>query len=69
MPVITVMNKSDKQTVDIEALPCKDQYVIISAKTGKGIEQLKQRISLMLFGKKFLGKSHIIERTLRFDYS
>ncbi|HHT83427.1 MAG: GTPase HflX [Christensenellales bacterium] len=51
VPVITVMNKSDKQTVDIEALPCKDQYVIISAKTGKGIEQLKQRISLMLFGE------------------
>lgn len=52
VPIITVLNKSDKKPVEL--LPCKDDCVIISARTGEGIEYLKQRISLTLFGEELV---------------
>ncbi len=53
VPIITVLNKSDKTIVE-EMLPNSDNYVIISAKTGEGIEKLKQKISLNLFGEEII---------------
>lgn len=52
VPIITVLNKSDKKPVDL--LPCKDDCVIISARTGEGIEYLKQRISKALFDEEII---------------
>lgn len=49
VPIINVLNKNDKKP--IEMLPCKDNCVMISAITGDGIETLKQKISLELFGE------------------
>jgi GTP-binding protein HflX len=49
VPTITVLNKADKKAVKL--LPCKEKCVIISAKTGEGIPQLKRMISQVLFGE------------------
>lgn len=48
VPTITVLNKADKKPVEL--LPCKETCLIISAKTGEGIVQLKRMISEKLFG-------------------
>lgn len=53
IPVLTILNKSDKTTVE-NFLPNDENYTIISAKTGEGIEQLKQKISLSLFGEEII---------------
>lgn len=46
-PVITVINKSDKGSLSV--LPDADNIVNISARTGAGIELLKEKISEILF--------------------
>ncbi len=50
IPVLSVFNKIDK-TKKNDVLP--EDGVLISAKTGKGIEKLKREISLRLFGDVF----------------
>ena len=45
-PIITVYNKSDKGTVDI--LPVLKDSVVVSARTGEGVDQLKQLIKSKL---------------------
>ncbi|MFW5780524.1 MAG: GTPase HflX [Bacillota bacterium] len=48
-PSITVINKIDKQRPKV--LPFCDSFVTISAKTGEGINKLKEEISQALFGE------------------
>lgn len=47
-PVITVMNKADK-TDGVTYFPSAEKSVVVSAKTGEGVEQLKRMISEILF--------------------
>lgn len=47
-PVITVMNKADK-TDGVKYFPSAEKSVVVSAKTGEGVEQLKRMISEILF--------------------
>lgn len=47
-PVITVMNKADKID-DVKYFPSAEKSVVVSAKTGEGVEQLKRMISEILF--------------------
>ncbi len=50
-PVVTVYNKSDKGVVDI--LPVLKDSVVVSAKTGEGIDRLKRLIKCKLTGEKY----------------
>lgn len=49
VPRITVLNKCDIAAGEI--IPDKDNVIFISAKTGEGIEVLKDKISHLLFGE------------------
>jgi len=48
IPTVVVMNKCDKAPID--KLPDTKHLAVISAKTGEGIENLKEMISRILFG-------------------
>lgn len=50
VPKINILNKVDKEENFL--LPCEKDCIKISAKTGEGIELLKQNICLKLFGEK-----------------
>lgn len=49
IPAITVINKIDLKAP--ETLPDTENIITISVKTGQGIEELKKKISLALFGE------------------
>ena len=49
VPILTVINKID--SADSLSFRPDCDYVEISAKTGEGVEELKKRISIMLFGE------------------
>lgn len=49
IPKLNVLNKCDKD--DVMLLPSEKNCISISAKFGNGIEELKGKISLMLFGE------------------
>ena len=48
-PILVVINKMDAERDDEIPLPASKNTVMISAKTGMGIEELKEKISSMLF--------------------
>ena len=52
IPTITVLNKCDIGKNDL--LPDKENVVIVSAKTGQGMDILKQKISFCLFGEEVI---------------
>ncbi|NCA92891.1 GTPase HflX [bacterium] len=52
IPTITVLNKCDIGKNDL--LPDKENVVVVSAKTGQGMDILKQKISFMLFGEEVI---------------
>lgn len=49
-PIILVINKMDKERDEDVPLPTSDNVVYVSAKTGMGMELLKEKISQTLFG-------------------
>lgn len=51
-PILVVINKMDAERDESVPLPASENVVMISAKTGMGIELLKDKISEMLFGNK-----------------
>ncbi|MCL2630990.1 MAG: GTPase HflX [Firmicutes bacterium] len=56
-PIITVMNKADKG--EINSFPSVENLVVISAKTGMGVENLKEMIAKVL-----LNSAHSAQRTM-----
>lgn len=50
-PIIVVLNKSDIPVEEGTAIPAWGNVVRVSAKTGEGIDELKARISSVLFGE------------------
>ena len=51
-PILVVINKMDAERDESVPLPASENVIMISAKTGMGIELLKDKISEMLFGNK-----------------